>query len=48
MPQNLGFLFAAFAITWLALFAYLFIIQRLIASTASRLQSLEQSGKLTE
>ena len=42
MHQNLGYLFAAFGVTWIALFVYLFIIQRMIGETAARLRALEQ------
>ena len=41
MHQNLGYLFAAFAVTWIALFVYLFIIQRMIGETAARIRALE-------
>jgi CcmD family protein len=47
MPQNLGFLFAAFTITWVAFFVYLFYVQRLLAGVARRLQSLEQRASRT-
>lgn len=40
MQQNLGFLFAAFAATWVAFFAYLFIVQRMLAETNKRLRNL--------
>ena len=42
MPQNLGYLFAAFAVTWVALFAYVFFVQRLLTDTGRRLKALER------
>ncbi len=42
MHQNLGFLFAAFALTWAAFFVYLFYVQRLLAETGRRLRALER------
>lgn len=42
MHQNLAFLFAAFAITWLGLFAYLFVVQRMLGDTRRRLRWLEE------
>jgi hypothetical protein len=42
MPQNLGYLFAAFAITWAAFFAYLFFVQRMLLDTGRRLRALER------
>lgn len=41
MHQNLGFLFAAFAVTWVALFGYLFLVQRMLIDTNARLRELE-------
>ena len=37
-PANMGFLFAAFAITWLVFFVYAFFISR-------RRQALEREGR---
>lgn len=45
MHQNLGYLFAAFAATWIALFAYFFFIQRLLADASRRLRWLEDQAK---
>jgi CcmD family protein len=42
VQQNLGFLFAAFAVTWLAFFAYLFLIQRMLVETVKRLRTLQR------
>jgi len=41
MHQNLGYLFAAFASTWVALFAYILYIQRRLGETRRRLKWLE-------
>ncbi len=41
MQQDLGFLFVAFAVTWLAFFAYLFLIQRMLVDTGKRLRALQ-------
>ncbi len=49
MQQNLGFLFAAFALTWVAIFGYLFLVQRQLVDTGRRLRVLESeqsSGEL--
>lgn len=42
MHQDLGYLFAAFAITWIGLFGYLFFIQRRLAEMGHRLDWLEK------
>ncbi|MGI8550605.1 MAG: CcmD family protein [Dehalococcoidia bacterium] len=44
MHQNLGYLFAAFAATWLALFAYIFFMQRRLQETRWRLHQLEDDS----
>lgn len=44
MHGNLGFLFAAFAITWAGFFAYLFIVHRLLADTRRRLRWIEDDA----
>jgi len=41
VQQNLGFLFAAFAVTWAGFFLYLFFVQRGLAETRRRLAVLE-------
>jgi CcmD family protein len=41
MEQNLGYLFAAFAVTWAALCLYVFSIQRTLLETRRRLAALE-------
>jgi CcmD family protein len=41
MHQNLGYLFAAFAVTWVGLSGYVFIVQRALAETNTRLRELE-------
>jgi CcmD family protein len=43
MHQNLGYLFAAFAVTWVVLFAYLAIIQRMLTDAGKRLRALESA-----
>ena len=45
MPQNLGYLFAAFAVTWLGLFGYLWVIQRMLSDTDRRLRALEDEAR---
>lgn len=42
MHANLGFLFAAFAITWAGFFAYLFFVHRLLADAHRRLRWIEE------
>jgi len=41
VQQNLGFLFAAFAVTWAGFFLYLFLVQRGLSETRQRLAVLE-------
>lgn len=46
MHQDLGYLFAAFAVTWAGLFGYVFFIQQRLAETRRRLDWLdEDAGK---
>lgn len=42
MDQGLGFLFAAFAVTWAGLFGYVFFVQRTLGETRRRLRWLEE------
>jgi CcmD family protein len=42
LSQNLGFLFAAFAVTWIGFFGYLFFVRRLLRDTRERLALLER------
>jgi CcmD family protein len=42
MSENLGYLFAAFAITWTGFFAYFFYVHRLLAGARQELRLLEQ------
>lgn len=42
MGNNLGYLFAAFAITWLALAAYLFYISQQVRSLRDELNATHQ------
>jgi CcmD family protein len=44
LHQNLGYLFAAFAVTWVALFGYLLFVERLLAQTRRRLTWLEEDA----
>lgn len=48
MPQNLGYLFAAFAVTWVTLFGYIFYVQRMLAETSARLRALEETTSADE
>ena len=44
MHQNLGYLVAAFAATWVGFFAYLIVVQRLLGETRRRLRWLEEEA----
>ena len=44
MHGNLGYLFAAFASTWVALFGYILYIQRRLGETRRRLKWLEDDA----
>jgi CcmD family protein len=44
MHENLGYLFAAFAVTWVALFGYIFYVHRLMNETSARLHALEEAA----
>lgn len=48
MHQNLGYLFAAFAVTWLAIFAYLLYVQHLLGQVRTRLQWLQEDREPRE
>jgi CcmD family protein len=43
VPQNLGYLFAAFAVTWAGLFGYVFYVQKRLADATNRLNEIEHS-----
>lgn len=45
MHGNLGYLFAGFAGTWVALFAYILYIQRRLSETSKRLRWLEDDDR---
>jgi CcmD family protein len=42
MHANLGYLFAGFAATWVALFAYIVYIQHRLTETRQRLRWIEE------
>jgi CcmD family protein len=44
VSQNLGFLFAAFAVTWAGFFVYLFLVHRVISETRKRLALIEKEA----
>jgi CcmD family protein len=48
VPQNLGFLFAAFAVTWVGFFLYLFLVHRVLSETRKRLALLEKEAASSE
>jgi CcmD family protein len=42
MAQNLGYLFGAFAVTWIGLYGFIFYIQRKLAEATNRMNDLER------
>ena len=47
-PANMGFLFAAFAITWLVFFAYAFFVSRRRQELEREVRDLQQGGEVDE
>jgi CcmD family protein len=43
VPQNLAYLFAAFAVTWVGLFAYVLYVQKRLTDATDRMNAIEQS-----